>query len=224
MVRSRLADRIAKSCYAWYELPEKPLAQVPECPDADHHDTAVTPEQLQHLLAAVRETEHLKGSCVIEVGSWTGVTTRALAKATTRIVYAVDPFIPTGTTPVVFERFLARTRDLPNVIHLRETSGEAARCWKGMPAGLIFIDAVHDYFNTTFDIRAWETILAPGGILALHDTDQFCFAGSRRAAFEAANRYELFAHPHNLVMLRKSAELNHRERKCDDVNTEVQHD
>jgi hypothetical protein len=36
----------------------------------------------------------------------------------------------------------------------------------------VFINAVHDYVNTSFDIEAWLPKLVPGGILALHDTDQ----------------------------------------------------
>jgi hypothetical protein len=45
--------------------------------------------------------------------------------------------------------------------------------------------------------------LVPGGILALHDTDQEGFAGTRRAAFEAHGdgRFELLAHPPNLTLL-----------------------
>jgi hypothetical protein len=64
----------------------------------------------------------------------------------------------------------------------------------------VFINAVHDYVNTSFDIEAWLPKLVPGGILALHDTDQAMFAGTRRAAYEPLNRLELIAHPPNLAI------------------------
>jgi hypothetical protein len=56
--------------------------------------------------------------------------------------------------------------------------------------------------NTSFDIVTWSPLLVPGGILALHDTDQEFFAGTRRAAFEAhgEDRFELLAHPSNLTL------------------------
>jgi hypothetical protein len=56
--------------------------------------------------------------------------------------------------------------------------------------------------NTAFDIATWSPLLVPGGILALHDTDQEIFAGTRRAAFEAHghDRFELLAHPSNLTL------------------------
>src|SRR5262249_31006403 len=130
-----------------------------------------------------------------------GETTRCLARATKRTVVAVDPFRGYGGAEDDFLRFQHRTADLPNLFHEPKTSGEAARNWVHGPASLIFIDAVHDYANTAFDIEVWTPLLTPGGILALHDTDQACFAGTRRAAFEALGRCELLAHPENLTLL-----------------------
>ena len=74
--------------------------------------------------------------------------------------------------------------------------------WRHGPASFLFIDAVHDYVNTAFDIATWSPLLVPGGILALHDTDQEIFAGTRRAAFETLghDHFELLAHPSNLTL------------------------
>ena len=70
---------------------------------------------------------------------------------------------------------------------------------------LIFIDALHDYVNTAFDIEAWSSLLVEGGMLACHDTDQQCFAGTRKAVFEASSQFSLFAHPDNLTIFYKQA-------------------
>src|SRR5947207_1170706 len=69
----------------------------------------------------------------------------------------------------------------------------------GRTVSLVFIDAVHDYVNTRFDIGAWLPLVVAGGIIALHDVDQIQFAGTRRAAAELASGYPLFAHVDNLV-------------------------
>lgn len=189
--------------YERYLLPPKQVDDLPSLPDTDFDDTAVTPVQAQHLLAALASSEHQRGTCVVEVGCWAGVTTRLLAQSTARSLYAVDPYLSTGTTSPVLERFRMRTAALRTVTHLRVTSGQAALGWKYEPVSMIFIDAVHDYYNVRFDIEAWDRVLVPGAFLAVHDTDQRCFAGTRRAVFEVAHYYTLFAHPDNLTILRK---------------------
>ena len=107
-----------------------------------------------------------------------------------------------GGAEAEFAHFRARTAGLDNVLLERTTSGAAATHWRHGGARLLFIDAVHDYVNTSFDIATWSPLLVPGGILALHDTDQAIFAGTRRAAFEAhrGDRFELLAHPSNLTL------------------------
>jgi predicted O-methyltransferase YrrM len=200
-LRSRVVDKVCQVLYERYLLPQKHVDVLPLIPEADFEDTAVTPVQAQYLLAALAASEGQRGTCVVEVGCWAGVTTKLLAQSTARRLYAVDPYL--GATSRVLERFRIRTRDLEKVIHLRTTSGQAALNWKFEPVSMIFIDAAHDYYNVRFDIEAWDRILVPGGFLAVHDTDQRCFAGTRRAVFEVAHYYTLFAHPDNLTILGK---------------------
>ena len=118
---------------------------------------------------------------------------------------AVDPFVGYGGSDEDFARFQVRTRDLGNVVHLRATSGDAARSWAFGPVGLVFIDAVHDAVNAAHDTAVWMELLCPGGFLAMHDVDTPAFAGARAAAFRAARRAELWAHVDNLAILRKPA-------------------
>lgn len=208
-LKARLIEQQAKLNFQKYLLPEIILPNLSEPSDVDYSNTAVTPSQMQHLLAAVSATEHLKDTVVVEVGSCRGVTTQMLAKATTRKVIAVDPFIGYGGFEEDYRLFVKNTSELPNVIHERKTSGEAGRTWNHNSVGLVFIDALHDYVNTAFDIEIWSSLLVEGGMLAMHDTDQSCFAGTRKAAFEAFKSYDnVFAHPDNLTILQKPLSIN----------------
>jgi predicted O-methyltransferase YrrM len=190
----------ARRRYHDLALPEILWEDLPRLPEVDWESTAVTPLQMQHLLRAVEATDFLDDTVIVEVGCFRGVTTRCLARATNRTVIAVDPYEGYGGAEADHGAFQRRTAGLTNVIHDAKTSGDASRNWTHGPASLIFIDAVHDYVNTSFDIKAWAPKLVPGGILALHDIDQAAYPGTRRAAFELQGRFDLLAHPDNLAL------------------------
>ena len=161
---------------------------------------------MQHLLHALALTEPFAGTVVVEVGSCRGETTRCLAQATARTVVAVDPYSGYGGAEAELDQFQRRIAGLDNVVLERTTSGAArAALGRTRPGELaLFIDAVHDYVNTSFDIATWSPLLVPGGILALHDTDQEVFAGTRRACLPrptAKIAFELLAHPSNLTLV-----------------------
>lgn len=201
---SRLHDQWARLRFDRYALPCRAWAEARSHPEAAT-DTAVTPEQMAELLLALQHTETL-GGLVVEVGSYRGVTTCALSKATGRTVVAVDPFIGWGGSDEDFRHFRQRTQELPGFRHLRATSGEAAQTITE-PVSLVFIDAVHDYSNVFFDGWVWGERLMPGGLIAFHDTDQVEFAGARRAVWELARRpgFALHAHVDGLAILGKQA-------------------
>jgi predicted O-methyltransferase YrrM len=204
-VRARLVEKEAKFNFERYGLPEKILTNLPNAPEVDYQNTAVTPLQMQHLLSAVEATEHLQNTVIVEIGCFRGITTQALAKATSRQVIAVDPYIGYGGFEEDYLYFKKNTNALLNVVHARKSSGGAAKTWQYPKVSLIFIDALHDYVNTAFDIEAWSSLLVEGGMLACHDTDQKCFAGTRKAVFESSSRFSLFAHPDNLTIFYKQA-------------------
>ncbi|MBD2772388.1 class I SAM-dependent methyltransferase [Iningainema tapete] len=199
--KARILETEAKRNFQKYELPEKIIPHLPPVPEVDFTNTAVTPVQIQHLLYALSLTEHLTDTVVVEIGCYRGVTTQILAASTNRKVIAVDPYIGYGGSEEDYRHFQKNTCELPNVIHERKTSGEAAKTWKYNPASLVFIDAVHDYVNTSFDIDTWSSLMVKGGVLACHDTDQDCFAGTRKAVFEFSYFADQFAHPNNLTLL-----------------------
>jgi hypothetical protein len=164
---------------------------------------------MQYLLKAAQVADEELGDGVfVEVGCYRGVTTRCVAEsvAPTQFI-AVDPFIGWGGAADDYEKFCHRIATTDNVVHERRTSGEAARNWNHGRVKWIFIDAVHDYWNTNHDLRVWSRKLKPGAFLIAHDTDSRNFAGARRAVYEVAVEpsFEIYAHTDDLVILRKQA-------------------
>ena len=130
-----------------------------------------------------------------------------MASTTARRVYAVDPYAGYGGADSDLGAFENRTRDLPNVFHVRSTSGEASRHPELITVSFAFVDAVHDYVNARFDGTTWLRKLAPGGMIAFHDTDSRVFPGVMRAVWEIlndrANPLTLFIHVPGLVILQR---------------------
>ena len=201
-------ERVSRGRYERCRLPDRTLDALPPLPDGGvaWDETAVTPEQMRYLLAALEATAHLDGTVVVELGAYRGVTTRLLAGRTDRTVVAVDLFHPGWSEAAeAMAAFHARTDGVANVVLERRSSGAAAAGWSRPPASVVFIDAQHNFVNTDFDVRVWRPKLVPGGILALHDTDRPHFAGTREAAHRAGRTLELFAHVDNLTLFRVPA-------------------
>jgi predicted O-methyltransferase YrrM len=199
-LQARSIELEAKSNFDKYALPELIVPDLPPSPNLDYANTAVTSSQMQHLLAALAATEHLKDTVVVELGAYRGITTQVLANNTSRQVVAIDPYIGYGGSEEDYQIFKGNTQGLQNLIHERKPSGEAARDWQHGSIGFIFIDALHDYVNTAFDIQTWSPLITKGGILACHDTDEKPFPGTRKAAYEFSHSAQLFAHPENLTI------------------------
>jgi predicted O-methyltransferase YrrM len=194
---------MAALSFATTAIPIKPVNELAPCSSREKGETAVTALQLSYLVAALKSTESLLSTVVVEVGAYRGATTFALASETRRLIIAVDPYIGYGGAEDDRVAFLKRVGHLLNVKHLRLTSGEAARTWRHGNVGLVFIDALHDYVNTSYDIRVWGEKLIAGGLMALHDTDNPHFPGTRKASFAALKTMDLWAHTDDLVILRK---------------------
>jgi len=206
---ARLQEAYARTKFEAYRLPHHALAStsLPGVTEFDEEDTAVTPIQMQHLQAAARYgLRAVSGEVAVEVGCYRGVTTQMLANTVApNTLVAIGPFIGWGGADKDYSVFQSRIENLSNVQHERVTSGEAARDWSFGAIGFVFIDAVHNYWNTMHDLHAWSEHLSPGGLLAAHDTDQLRFAGTRRAVYEMSQKglFEIFAHINNLVILKK---------------------
>lgn len=114
-----------------------------------------------------------KGQDVVELGSYHGRSTVALASATSNRVWAVDAFDPLavsdGSDVIGDEvQFLKNTKGY-RVELLRTNVIQAGHEWQGKPIGMLFLDASHDYETTRDTFLAWLPHVAYNGIIAFHD-------------------------------------------------------
>ena len=115
---------------------------------------------------------------LVEVGVWHGGTTTHLRRAMSAqaTLFAVDPF-PRGRLGISLPRVVARREvaRVPNgrVIWLR-MSGEAAAKLEMMreqpPPDFVFVDNAQTFETLRIEWEAWAPLVAPGGVICLHDT------------------------------------------------------
>lgn len=199
---SRGLEVISRALFLRAALPFVTIPDAERETDGPLEDTAVTRRQLAYLRHALAAAEHTAGTVAVEVGAFRGATTRRLASSTRLHYVVVDPYAGYGGGEQDLIAFQARIVGLTNVEHHRLTSGTAARAWRHGAIGFLFVDAVHDFVNTSFDLAAWSPLLAPGALVAMHDTDAYAYAGTRLAAWRFARGRELVAHIENLVIVR----------------------
>jgi len=115
---------------------------------------------------------------LVEIGVWHGVTTVHLRSVMhpDGVLFAVDPF-PRGRLGVSFQRLIARSEVVRvqngAVRWMRVTGLEAARLYAAAtrdPIDFIFIDGDHSYEGLRDDWLSWSRLVAPDGIVALHDS------------------------------------------------------
>lgn len=129
---------------------------------------------------------------VLEVGSFCGRSTVAMALSAAH-VHSVDPFDGRGTphpqdTPARYLDALARFAVAGRVTHSRA----AVEMWAASPEAdqvprpeLVFLDADHGAAATVGQLEAVHRLLAPAGVVALHDFDN---PGVRAACLSAFHR------------------------------------
>lgn len=112
---------------------------------------------------------------IVEVGSYHGRSTVAMAANSSAQIWAVDTWggpVTAGAQIQVdnadFQAFSNNTRLHPNIHAVRNTSIAAAVNFTEL-ADMIFLDASHAYEDVAADIAAWRLKARPGGILCGHD-------------------------------------------------------
>ena len=123
---------------------------------------------------------------IVEIGSWTGRSTRVLVDNTPGTVRAVDTWLgsPGDLDDVVakngrwwaFDQFRHNLDDAFewNGGNLSVTCADSLKAAADFllyqpPFDMIFIDACHAYPAVCEDIKAWSKLLAPEGLLCGHD-------------------------------------------------------
>lgn len=126
------------------------------------------------------------GAVVVEVGSWKGRSSRAIADNLPEgaKLYCVDTFTGSSGEPDahatakdregddVFMSFFHNLHDhldAGRVMPVRMMSIHAAETLNNLRPDLIFIDAAHDHESVKQDIEAWLPLLKEGGLFCGHD-------------------------------------------------------
>jgi len=135
-------------------------------------------------------------SRIVEIGSWTGRSTLALAQNTQGTVWAIDNWLGSAGDlddiihargiDWAFDEFRRNLRDCSNVYVKRLDSILASTHFDPCVFDMVFIDAGHTYNAVKNDLKAWAPKLIRGGLLAGHDytTDRDHCAGVIKAVDE----------------------------------------
>lgn len=155
------------------------------------------PAELEWLAAAASTSR-----VIVEIGSWKGRSTKAIAMATPGVVYAVDhwargspedgeeDFQKGDRVYAEFRRNLSAEIQAGKVIPLRGRSTEVAARADIHP-DMIFIDGDHSYDSVVSDIDAWWPKISPEGILCGHDFNPETWPGVVRAVKEKVPGYRI---------------------------------
>jgi predicted O-methyltransferase YrrM len=136
-------------------------------------------EASQQLLAELGRSVHDVDGLIVEIGSWTGRSTCALANAIhPRVVHAVDTW---DGSPGEISSELAAERDVfaqwsSNVAEFTQGNVVAHRMgWRqfvpqiNQPVALVFIDAEHTEVEVRDNIAAVLPLMASGGVICGDD-------------------------------------------------------
>jgi len=158
---------------------------------------------------------------IVEIGSWKGKTTIALAhgsKAAGREqIYAIDhheggpdqeKFGHTEVnTEKEFRHNIALAGIEESVVPMVMKSNDAVVGWQ-KPIRLLWIDGDHRYEGVKNDFLMWEPHVVEGGVIAFHDT--FAWDGPRRVVEEyvlRSNRFSILGFVDGITAVRKVAKL-----------------
>jgi len=153
-------------------------------------------------------------SSLAEIGVLQGATARRLSSVMdpNGTYYAIDPY-GGGRFGVDFNYVIARrevAKDARGRVEwIRTTGAEAPNDprLQGCTVDFLFIDGDHSYDGLRGDWEAWRDLVAPGGIVGLHDTRGGRF-GCQRYMEEVIIPDEAFnvvAEVHSLTVLRRAA-------------------
>ncbi len=112
---------------------------------------------------------------LVELGVYEGLTTALLARsmAADGVLYAIDPFFA-GRLGICWSKWIAKrevlkVRPARKVVFIEKLSFDAAPLVEA-PLDFVFIDGDHSLGGIQRDWADWSTKIAPGAVIALHDT------------------------------------------------------
>lgn len=143
-------------------------------------------------VAALEATAAVPGSPLLEIGSYCGKSSIWLGAAARHagvVLFAldhhrgseenqagwehhepdlVDPELDVMDTLPTFRRTMFRA-GLEGVVTAVVGDSPTVAQWWSTPAALVFIDGGHGEEPAATDYRCWSPVVAPGGLLAIHD-------------------------------------------------------
>lgn len=142
------------------------------------------PEELAWLIEAAKTR-----AVIVEIGSWKGRSTKALALSSPGTVYAIDHWegsederfssqneaVRFGADLMlgIFRKNMGNLIDLGKVVPIQADSADAmeklAAALGGKTADMVFVDGDHQYEPVKRDIENYRKFLRPGGLLCGHD-------------------------------------------------------
>lgn len=143
-----------------------------------------------------------RSKVIVELGSWQGRSTCALAANTPGKVIAVDtwkgsaehaPMLSVKSPNWLKIQFMDNTGIYDNVIMAQMESGAASTLFRGLgiKPDMVFLDASHDYGNVAADIVDWFRTAAPDAIICGHDYDPPNWMGVKQAVDECVPRFRV---------------------------------
>lgn len=116
---------------------------------------------------------------IVEVGVCDGAYSKVLCEANPEAtIYGVDPFVPhkgyrdytrRSTIDAYHQKAFNTLAPYSNYQFIELFSMDAVKKFEDESLDAVYIDANHDFQNTTNDIVEWSKKLKPGGILYGHD-------------------------------------------------------
>jgi MMP 1-O-methyltransferase len=141
-----------------------------------------------------------KSNVIVEVGSWKGRSTLALACNTSGTVYAVDTWKGTEQQGDelaqheegwLLEEFKRNTTGLDNIVICEGPSMEMAKRYEGLLIDMLFIDGYHTYEGVRDDILSWSPMVRPGGVICGHDYIPPYWDGLLKAVHELVPKFRV---------------------------------
>ena len=148
---------------------------------------------LLNLIEYIGEFGNTEEMHMIEIGSYTGDSTLIFAEHFSDVL-AIDPFLDDydpnddacnyAPFDKVYEEFMNRTKDVPNIFLIKKTSDDAVEAIKNAAKNIdprnleeenlkafdfIYIDGMHTYDQVKKDIQNYLPFIKKGGFIAGHD-------------------------------------------------------
>ncbi|MDQ1912297.1 class I SAM-dependent methyltransferase [Paenibacillus sp. GD4] len=174
----------------------------------------LTNKEILGLVIMTMLAERIPGS-IVEIGSYKGKSTLALAMSSLRLtkakktVYAIDPFSSNGIIGKNY--YKAFRKNMKNagvkqyVVPIKRLSHEAYNDFP-VPIAQLFIDGNHEYDMVKQDISIYVPKVSQGGYIAFHDYNQSKFPGVKHAVDELLQnkKYQVIGDFDSLRIVMKS--------------------